>query len=85
MVLQWENLKKLMIKTAKDYSGSKARQKNLLIEKVENKIMLLDRKITESTPPDDIDEWLRSIKKTEEFLMNEHEQKVEALKTPKEF
>lgn len=78
LALQWENLKKLMISVAKDYSKRKALEKNKLIEKLENRIIILDQKIIHETDPTKIQKHLDRIKKTEEFLMDKHEEKVQA-------
>lgn len=47
--VQWEELTRLMIQYAKKYAKEKAKQKNMLIEKMENRILLLDRKILSTT------------------------------------
>lgn len=76
--IQWENLKKLLADTAKKFSIQKAQEKSRLIERLENKIILLDKKLVEANSDQDKQKINKQIKKMEEFLMDEHEEKVQA-------
>lgn len=78
--VQWESLKATMIRVSKDFAGRKAKEKSLLIEKLEQRILTLDQKIINSNSKEDISKYMSAIKKTEEFLIGEHEKKVEAAK-----
>lgn len=78
--IQWENLKKVMIKKSKDFSIQKAKEKNTLIEKLENRILILDKRLIAATQGPVQDKIKKQIKDTEIFLLDQHEQKVNAAK-----
>lgn len=67
-----------MINFAKQFSKNKAAHKSKLIEKFENRILTLDRRLLEATDSDQINKIQADIKKSEEFLMFEHEEKVKS-------
>lgn len=78
--IQWENMKEKLTKIAQQFAIKKAKMKNSLIEKFEQRILTLDRKVVQESDPAIIQKHLSAIKKTEEFLINEHDKKVEAAK-----
>lgn len=76
--IQWENLKNRMTDFAKTFSIHKAKEKSQMIEKFERRIMILDEKLLTLETMEDKKKCLEDIKKTEMFLMNEHDEKVKA-------
>lgn len=75
---QWEALKLKMVETAKNFAKNKAKEKNLLIEKLENRILLLDKQLPTEQDLQKQEIIRTKIRQTEEFLLNEHEEKVKA-------
>lgn len=67
-----------MIQTAKDFSIQKAKEKNQLIEKLENRIILLDQKLLIISDEVLKDSVIRKIKQTEHFLLDIHQERVTA-------
>lgn len=74
-VQEWEYLKLEITSFCTEFSARKAKQKNRLIEKLENRIKILDEHLLQCTDPAKKEEILIKIKKTEEFLINEHEER----------
>lgn len=77
---QWERIKTIMIETAKTFSRKKAKERNQLIEKLEMRILTLDKKLLETHDSQKIEKYKRDIQKTEQFLLNEHDKRVQAAK-----
>lgn len=75
---QWMQLKNSMIGVAKSFSINKAKAKNSLIENFEMRLINLDKKYLNSRNAEERKQILNKIKKTEDFLMYEHEDKVKA-------
>lgn len=75
---QWENLKRIMQDVAKDFSINKAKERNKMIEKFEKRILFLDSKLLEAQDQQTQDKIRQDIKRTEQFLLDEHEVKVQA-------
>lgn len=71
--IQWEKLKLMMSTCAKDYAGKKAKEKSLLIEKFEQRIITLDKKLLNTTNVKSKKPIYRDIKKSELFLLGEYD------------
>lgn len=76
--IQWEQLKQEIIQTAKDFAIAKSKARNQLIEKLEQRILFFDKKLLETSNEDEKCTILGKIKKTEQFLLDEHEERVRA-------
>lgn len=75
---QWEQLKTIMSDIAKNYSKSKAKEKSQFVEKMENKILHLDNKLIETDDTELQKTYRNKIKKTEQFLLDEYDNRVNA-------
>lgn len=76
--IQWETLKTLVKEYTQKYSSAKARQKNLLIENFERRLLVLDKKLLEAETPELKVKYLTDIRKTQDFLLDEYELRVQA-------
>lgn len=70
----WEYLKLEITSFCTEYSNRKAKEKNRLIEKLENRLKILDQKLGECRDIKGKEELANKIHKTEQFLINEHEE-----------
>lgn len=77
---EWEYLKLRITSYATEYSARKAMEKNRLIEKFEKRIIILDEQLLKSDNLEKKNEIAQKIRKTEEFLINEHEQRINKYK-----
>lgn len=77
---QWEDLKLRMSNFAKEYAKDKAKQKSNLIEKFEQRLSLLDKRLIETQNPQTQQILRDDIRKTENVLLDEFEVKVEGAK-----
>lgn len=77
-LIQWESIKDLIADYSKRYSAEKAKLRNKLVESFENRILLLDQKLINTTDVQLKIKYQRDIRKTEEFLLNEYEKRVQA-------
>lgn len=75
---QWEDLKIKMTEVSQNFSRKKAKMKNELIEKLECKILELDKRLVKTTNLQQIERYKKGIKETEQFLLDEHENRVNA-------
>lgn len=78
LVTQWETLKIKITNFAKEYSKKRARVKNTLIESFERRIITLEKRLIQSNDVAIINKTLRDIQNTEQFLLNEYEDRVKA-------
>lgn len=67
----WEGLKAKLISEAMEFSIKKAKSRKNLINILQLKLVKLDQKLVEGGPH--IDKIKKDIKRTEEFMLNEHE------------
>lgn len=75
---QWIELKDKITAYAKLFSQQKAKEKSQFIEKMEMRILNLDQKLVQATTIEERNKIEKDIKNTENFLLNEHEEKVKA-------
>lgn len=76
--VQWEKLKEIMRKVSKAYAIEKSTNKTKLIEQFEKRLLNLDKKLIESTDRQEISQIKWDIQKTENFLLDENEEKVKS-------
>lgn len=77
-VLQWLHIKNRITTLAKTFALEKAKEKSQFIEKMENRIILLDSKLSQSQDVAEQNKIRNDIHKSEQFLLDEHENKVKA-------
>lgn len=70
----WEYLKLRIATFCTEYTSRKATTRNRLIDKLENRLKILDRNLLTNPDQEKKKEIAVKIRKTEEFLINEHEE-----------
>lgn len=74
---EWEYLKLEISSFCVEYANRKAKQRNRLIDKLIQRLKILDERLLDSQSQDTRENLAFRIKQTEQFLINEHEKLAE--------